>query len=470
MDRGLPLPSHQPRRGRSLLRRAGLLLGVAAATFAALALFRVGAEPELALQPETPGIGQRTEVVARVTEPSRGLGDVRLELSQGSETILLGEATFEPRPFWAFWGPRQQEHEMRIPVGRETHDALTEGTATLRLTASRAGTWLRRPGPVLLERELPVRFRPPSLSVTSDLIYVAQGGSEAVVYRIGPTAVADGVQAGDMWFPGYPLPGGGEDERFALFAVPHDLGDSDQVRLVVRDDLGNEGRSAFLDRFSARPLQTSTIRLSDGFMEKVVPEILDRSPEIRGGDSLLESYLTINGDLRKINDQVLLDLAPRTREEFLWRRPFRQLSNSQVMDSFAARRTYLYEGRSVDTQDHLGFDLASVKRAPVEAANAGVVLMARYHGIYGNTVVLDHGYGLMSLYAHLSSFDVEEGASVERGAQLGRSGETGLAGGDHLHFAILLQGMPVSPVEWFDRKWIQDRLVRKLGSALPFEG
>jgi murein DD-endopeptidase MepM/ murein hydrolase activator NlpD len=98
------------------------------------------------------------------------------------------------------------------------------------------------------------------------------------------------------------------------------------------------------------------------------------------------------------------------------------------------------------------------------------VLLAHYFGIFGNAVVIDHGYGLMSLYGHLSSIGVREGQQVERGQELGRSGKTGLAGGDHLHFTMLLRGLPVNPVEWWDPHWIRDRLARKLGPALPLGG
>jgi murein DD-endopeptidase MepM/ murein hydrolase activator NlpD len=138
------------------------------------------------------------------------------------------------------------------------------------------------------------------------------------------------------------------------------------------------------------------------------------------------------------------------------------------MERFAARRTYYYDDKEVDHQTHLGFDLASTQHAPVPAANRGVVMLADDFGIYGNTVILDHGYGLMSLYAHLSSIDVKPGQTVERGQRVGLSGATGLAGGDHLHFATLIRGVPVTAVEWWDSHWIQDRVARKLGSALPF--
>ena len=200
----------------------------------------------------------------------------------------------------------------------------------------------------------------------------------------------------------------------------------------------------------------------------MVGEIRAETPDLADAGGLLENYLAINRDLRAANARELDGLAATTAPSFLWNAPFLALPGGQVMSSFADRRTYFYGGREVDRQDHLGFDLASVARADVPAANAGVVVLARFFGIYGNTVVVDHGYGLMSLYAHLSSIAVAPGDRVQRGAVLGRSGATGLAAGDHLHFSFLLQGLPVRPAEWWDPHWIEDRLKRKLGAALPF--
>jgi murein DD-endopeptidase MepM/ murein hydrolase activator NlpD len=140
------------------------------------------------------------------------------------------------------------------------------------------------------------------------------------------------------------------------------------------------------------------------------------------------------------------------------------------MSSFATERTYRYGGEVVDHQVHLGFDQASIRHAEVPAANHGAVLVAEELGIYGNVVILDHGHGLGTLYAHLSAIGVAPGQTVERGQPLGRTGQTGLAGGDHLHFAVLLRGLPVDPTEWWDAHWLRDRLARKLSPALPFEG
>ena len=115
------------------------------------------------------------------------------------------------------------------------------------------------------------------------------------------------------------------------------------------------------------------------------------------------------------------------------------------------------------------YDYAMLRVVPrverEEFINAGVVLYAADLGIYGNCVIVDHGLGVQSLYAHLSSIEVKEGDRVEKGRVLGRSGMTGLAGGDHLHFTMLVNGQAVNPVEWWDPKWMQDRVLRKIAEA-----
>tara|TARA_B100001013_G_scaffold260940_1_gene163721 strand:- start:416 stop:1051 length:636 start_codon:yes stop_codon:yes gene_type:complete len=210
--------------------------------------------------------------------------------------------------------------------------------------------------------------------------------------------------------------------------------------------------------------------VSDSFLRQVVPDIVARSDEFRTlplppDADLLAQYLAINGGLRRLNRERLIALAAETATERLWDGPFRQLGNSQVESGFADHRTYVHDGQEVDQQIHLGFDLAATANVPVLASNAGRVVWADYLGIYGNCVIIDHGMGLQSLYAHLASIAVDTGDAVALGDELGLSGTTGLAGGDHLHFAILLHGWPVTPMEWWDPHWIEDRITRKLKAA-----
>ena len=145
--------------------------------------------------------------------------------------------------------------------------------------------------------------------------------------------------------------------------------------------------------------------------------------------------------------------------------PFQPLANAAVEARFADYRTYYYQKKEIDRQVHLGFDLAVTTQIPILAAQNGTVVHADYLGIYGNCIILDHGLGVQTLYGHLSTIGVKVGDTVTRGQELGRSGMTGLAAGDHLHFTVLLNGHPVNPVEWWDPKWMQDRVFRKITEA-----
>jgi murein DD-endopeptidase MepM/ murein hydrolase activator NlpD len=98
----------------------------------------------------------------------------------------------------------------------------------------------------------------------------------------------------------------------------------------------------------------------------------------------------------------------------------------------------------------------------VTAANSGRVIYADRLGIYGNCVIIDHGYSLQTLYGHMSKIDVKVGDMVQKQQHIGVSGATGMAFGDHIHFSMLIQGIQIDPKEWWDEHWIHDRILSKL--------
>jgi murein DD-endopeptidase MepM/ murein hydrolase activator NlpD len=265
-----------------------------------------------------------------------------------------------------------------------------------------------------------------------------------------------GIALGELFFAGHPHPSD-PSLAVALYAYPPETAVGQKPVLVATDKAGNRAQISLPVEIIERAFSTDRITLSDEFMQPKVAELGDGA----SGDTL-QAYLAINRDMRKQNAATIVEATAHSSGERLWNGAFQQLPNSKLFSEFAEQRTYEYQGKVVDQQVHLGFDLASHANSPALAANTGRVVFAGALGIYGNTVILDHGLGLFSLYGHLSEIAVEKGQAVARGEPLGRTGETGLAGGDHLHYSMLVAGVFVDPREWFDERWIHDHVLAKL--------
>jgi murein DD-endopeptidase MepM/ murein hydrolase activator NlpD len=356
-------------------------------------------------------------------------------------------------------------------IDRQTAPELKSGAARIVVTAAHPVLYDIRTVGSTATRDVQVRLERPRVAVVSTHHYINHGGSEMVVYRVTPDDVQSGVVVGELEYPGYPATGVTVEGvrvndpalRVTFFALLYDQDLNTPIRVFARDPAGNTARADFDHRVFPKPFKKSRIELDDRFLDRVVPAILEGTTDVRPDGDTLAKFLAINGELREKNADRIASFAGQTAPELLWRGVvFHPFTNSAVESAFADQRTYIYRGREVDRQVHLGFDLASLAGAPVVAANRGKVLFADELGIYGNCVIVDHGMGVQSLYAHFSSLEVQAGQTVEKEQTLGRSGMTGLAGGDHLHFTMLLNGRMVNPIEWWDAHWIDDRILRKL--------
>jgi len=321
-----------------------------------------------------------------------------------------------------------------------------------------------------LTKDLQVRLEPPRVTVLSTFHFVNLGGSEFAIFRVTPDDVQSGVRVGDREYPSYPASGAGITTdpalRVAFFALLYDQPTSTRIDVFARDAAGNQVVVPLDYKVFPKAYKKSRIEVDDRFLGRVVPAIASTSADEQiPTDDLLAGFLKINDDLRRKNNQYIRDLAKKTSPELLFMDAFQQLGNSAVQAQFADARTYVYKGKEIDQQVHLGFDLATTANAPISASQRGVVVHADDLGIYGNCVVIDHGMGIQSLYGHLSSIGVKVGDKVEKGQEIGRSGQTGLAGGDHLHFTTLVGGEQVTPVDWWSVQWLQDRVLRKIAAA-----
>ena len=413
-------------------------------------------------------VGATTPLQVTVTSPGTAVSRLGVTFEQDGRQVqlfALGDTA----------GTAPQIEGDRLTVVREISRSsvpdLKSGPARIVVTAAHPVLRGIRTMETALTRDVQVRLERPRVAVLSSHHYVNLGGTEMVLYRVTPSDVESGVIVGDLEYPGYPAAGArGEGVsisdpalRVAFYALLHDQPVNTPMRVFARDEAGNTARADFDFRTFPKPFKRSRIELDDRFLDRVVPAILETTTEVKPEGDMLGKFLVINGELRRKNAEKIASFAKQTSAEMLWGGVvFHPFTNSAVESAFADQRTYLYKGKEVDKQTHLGFDLASIAGKPVVASNAGKVLFAEELGIYGNCVIIDHGMGVQSLYAHLSSIAVQAGETVAKEQELGRSGMTGLAGGDHLHFTMLVNGRMVNPVEWWDTHWIADRILRKL--------
>jgi murein DD-endopeptidase MepM/ murein hydrolase activator NlpD len=184
---------------------------------------------------------------------------------------------------------------------------------------------------------------------------------------------------------------------------------------------------------------------ADGHYERLVKEVLVVAKEFP------EKKLWVNEKFVTPPSEVL----PRIREEsqllseiygiyspqWLGKGPFVIPSEGEVVPNFGERRIFNNQPRS----QHSGIDISSPYGAPVAASNSGRVVLVANLYYAGNTVIIDHGLGVFTLYIHLSKFHVKRGDIVAKGAIIGEIGATGRVTGPHLHWGVKIQGSRVDP-------------------------
>ncbi len=448
----------------------GLLLVVVLLAGGAYLVAGRAAGPTIGIDKPEKFVGASTPLEVVVDAPGAKFSALTVVLEQNSKQVPLYT---QGAPADKVEVKPEGTDRIRIvrDMGKQSVPELQAGPARIIVTATRPVLYGVRQAASTTSKDVQVRLERPRVSVISTHHYINLGGSEMIVYRALPPDIESGVLVGDQEYPGYPGTGatvGGVKitdpaVRMAFFALRYDQAIDTPIRLYARDEAGNTARADFDYRTFPKPFKKSRIELDDKFLERVVPAILAGTTEVKPEGDTLAQFLVINGDLRRKNAAKIAGFAKQSAPELLWGGVvFHPFTNNAVESAFADQRTYLYKGKDVDHQTHLGFDLASFMGTPILASNRGTVLLAEELGIYGNCVILDHGMGVQSLYAHLSSIEVTVGQTVTKEQQLGRSGMTGLAGGDHLHFTMLVNGQMVNPVEWWDSHWIEDRIARKL--------
>jgi hypothetical protein len=419
-------------------------------------------KPAITFGEELQYIGKKTEWSFTATDRKSGLRQLKVWVRQGSTDAEAFTQDFPAVDWRARGGIQERTVTLTLdPAALQVAD----GTATVIVAAQDNSLWGLKGNSTFLNIPVVVDTKPPRVDLLSTVHNIRPGGTGLVAFRLSESPAKAGVEVDGTFFPAYPEAGGGEGAHVGFFALDHDVPRSVRLAIVAADEAGNETRRIFPSRILDKKFPRDTIRLSDGFLERKVPEFQSEDPSL--GSNLLEAYLTVNRKWRQENHDRIREVCAESSPERLWGGAFMQMPNTKNMSAYAVKRNYVYRGRIVDTQVHLGIDLASTAGAPVPAANGGIVVFAESLGIYGQTVIVDHGQGLFTLYSHLSGISVSVGDRVERGAAVGASGQTGMAGGDHLHFSVLVSGEFANPLEWLDGHWIADNVNNKLALFAP---
>jgi hypothetical protein len=439
-----------------ILLIAALVVALAAAP---LWLMVSSTETVLKLDKTPKVIGIQTPVVVHAENP-HGVRWITVSVEQDGKA-------HETRAFQAkeqhFFPERNiAPRNVTVNLGKQTTPELHDGKAKVVVSAVSNDF---RGKSTSTSFDVDVMTAPPRVVADGVQHYVNQGGSELTTFTPSGSWTEAGVKVGDYTFRSFPLPNH-PGQYFSLFAMSWQLPVDTPMYVYAGNPSGAMAKASFWYKVFPKQFRKSTLALESMNLDRMVDQI---DPEHKVQGDLVQRFVKINNDMRRENNKTLSDLRFQTEQKFLWTGAFLPMVDSTVESRFADDRTYTWEGKKVDQQTHLGFDLAKLAHSPIPASNDGKVVWAENLGIYGNCVVIDHGFGLQTIYGHMSEFLVKKGDMVKKGQVIGKTGSTGMAGGDHLHFTMQVDGVQVNAVEWWDPHWVKDRILSKMEMTIPEE-
>ena len=406
------------------------------------------------------------EISLNVEDKKTGLRDIRVSIQQkGKEKILLQKQYETFKLPQIFLGAKVVKDSFIIPV-RGRQYGMTDGEAIIRIRVSDYSWRGWNSGNILnIEKKVILDSKPPKVDVLTKRHNIGKGGTGLIIYELFEEDIKSGVKVGDNFFPGHTGLFDNKNIYTAFFALNDNQGPGTKLEVIAQDTAGNITKRGFYHYIRDVKFKTDILNIPDSFLSRKMPEfdVGEKTGSFQNKKNpLLEKFLYINKHVRKNNVEQILQVSQKSENQKLWDGRFLRLRGSAKRSGFADRRIYKYKGREIDRAVHLGIDLASTANASIKAANSGRVILTQFVGIFGNSVIIDHGFGLCSLYSHLNQISVNSGDMVEKGDEIGSTGLTGLAGGDHLHFSMIVHNVFVNPVEWWDKTWIENNITSKI--------
>ncbi|MGV8056782.1 MAG: M23 family metallopeptidase [Smithellaceae bacterium] len=407
-------------------------------------------EPVIKANQDISMIGKQKKIEITFSDQKSGLAQINAEIIQDNKGQILAAESFPSR------GDKQKIISFTVDTAAlKLHD----GPAVMKFTATDHSLFKNQ---TILSQSIKIDTVPPQIFLLNPINNVNQGGTCFVAYRISKPAALTGVYVNDYFTPGYTTLVDNKPSSLAYFAIPIDAAKTKTaIKVFARDTAGNESIIAIPCLIKEKKFRADKMNLSETFLQQKMPEFQSMAPALQG-KTPVEIFTYVNSQMRDDNFHTLQTICQKSSPNKLWEGTFLRMPRAKPMALFGDKRTYMVGNKETATSLHVGVDLASTTHAPIEAANNGIVVFAGPLGIYGNAVMIDHGQGLFSLYGHLSAIDTAVGKAVKKEEVIGHSGVSGLAGGDHLHFSILVGGQFVNPQEWWDPHWINDNVSKKM--------
>ena len=384
---------------------------------------------------------------------NRGLKSYQFILSDGSNSEIVDQQLFENQ---------EKEKEIFLKYPRKSTLNSKARKLKLQITVNDNSQWNFLSGNesqkvVTIE----VDYKRPSITILANSYSITQGGSALVVFEAKDRNLAEVyIKSGKKHFKVQPY----KEDGFYAGLIAWEFNKKEfSAKIVAKDDAGNQRVTDIPFYVKNRRYKVSWIRARDKFIDGKITDLAENSDEYHNIDDRFERLKAINETMRLKNEELIHSLSEHVSSETLdsWKmKRFYPLRNAKKVASYGDERHYYYKKKNheISHSYHVGYDLASTQRASIKSSNTGVVVYADANGIYGNMPMIDHGLGLYTLYGHCSSLLVDVGDEVKAGQVIAKTGKSGLALGDHLHFGILVQGIEVRPIEWFDAGWIRKNI------------
>ncbi len=409
---------------------------------------------------ELPQIQGKNNVFWNLKDPLKinlsdttGLKSFELILSDGQKSIIVGKKVFDTIV-------KKQTLLIKYPKSKVLDRKAKK--LTLKVIVTDSSKWNFFQGNTNKKIiDIQIDHKKPNVNILSNSYSITQGGAALVIFQAEDENLdALYIEAGGKKFQVQRYKK--EGYYVSLIAWPFKQ-NSFQAKVVAIDAAQNKRIQEVPLYLKKYKYKVSWIKAKDKFIDGKITDLTTSDSDYADIDDKLEKLKAINEDMRLKNENLIHALSSKISSEILYTweiNKFYPLRNGQRVASYGDERHYYYKTKDniVSHSYHVGYDLASTKMADIKTSNAGRVVYANENGIYGNMPMIDHGLGLFSLYGHCATMLVNEGDEVSVGQVIAKTGTSGLALGDHLHFGILVQGIEVRPVEWFDKSWIRKNI------------